>query len=98
MNVYDVEYTDTFSGEANYSWVRRGSVTVPELTHYGFDGLFYYAQANRRQMVQVVRKAKALMGLTNVKCRREMHGDLIALYPYGSCTVLFINYSEANHE
>ena len=91
MDTYDVEYTDTFGGEANYSWVRRGSVTVPELTHYD-------AAANRRQLVQVVRKAKALMGLTGVKCRREEHGDLIALYPRGSCTVLFINYREANHE
>ena len=98
METYDIEYTDTFGGESNYSWVRRGSVMVPELTHYGFDGSFHYAKANRLQMVQVVRKAKALMGLTGVKCRREEHGDLIALYPYGSCTVLFINFREANHE
>ena len=87
MNVFDIEYTDTFGGESNYCWVRRGSVMVPELAHYD-------AKANRRQMVQVVRKAKALMGLTGVKCRREEYGDLIALYPRGSCTVLFINFRE----
>ena len=35
---YDVEYTDTFAGESNYSWVRRATITMPELTHYGYDG------------------------------------------------------------
>lgn len=35
---YQIELTDTFGGEANYSWVRRASVTVPELTHYGYTG------------------------------------------------------------
>ena len=25
---WNYEYTDTFSGEANYSWVKRGTVTV----------------------------------------------------------------------
>lgn len=37
-NTYDVEYTDTFSGEANYTWVKRAAVTMPELTHYGYTG------------------------------------------------------------
>ena len=35
---YDVEYTDTFAGEANYSWVRRAVVSVPDLAHYGYTG------------------------------------------------------------
>lgn len=26
MEAYDYEYTDTFGGEANYAWVRRGTV------------------------------------------------------------------------
>lgn len=30
---YDYEYTDTFAGEANYCWVRRG--TVKATTLYG---------------------------------------------------------------
>lgn len=29
---YYVEWTDTFAGEANYSWVRRTDISVPELT------------------------------------------------------------------
>ena len=29
MAVYDVELTDTFSGEANYSWVERATIKAP---------------------------------------------------------------------
>lgn len=28
MENYNFEYTDTFGGEANYSWVKRGEVTA----------------------------------------------------------------------
>ena len=28
MDTYAIEYTDTFGGEANYSWVRRWKVTA----------------------------------------------------------------------
>lgn len=38
MNIYEYEYTDTFAGEANYCWVKRGKVAMPELTHYGYTG------------------------------------------------------------
>ena len=30
MSTFDVEYTDTFGGEANYAWVRRATITAPE--------------------------------------------------------------------
>lgn len=30
MSTLDVEYTDTFGGEANYAWVRRATITAPE--------------------------------------------------------------------
>ena len=43
---FSYEYTDTFSGEANYSWVKRGTVSVPELTHYGYDGSRGYIPKN----------------------------------------------------
>lgn len=69
------EYTDTFGGEANYSWVRRHEATFP-------------ADISDRALV---RRAKAWAGLTNCRCRTENLGDLIALYPQGSCTVLFIS-------
>ena len=93
MDTYEYEFTDTFGGEANYSWIRCGSVMVPELIPYGFDG---YSEANRRQMVQVVRKVKAALSIAGMPCRREWIGETLALYPRGSCTVIFINYREAN--
>jgi hypothetical protein len=91
MHTFNVEYTDTFGGEANYSWVRRVSVTMPELTHYGYDGGTNYVKSNKVFERELMRKAKAAVGLTGVRGRKESFGDTIAFYPYGSCTVLFVN-------
>jgi hypothetical protein len=93
-NLYQYEYTDTFAGEANYSWVRRGKVSMPELTHYGYDGAQGYARANRIEKRELMRKVKAEIGLTGVRGVRYDHGDTIEFRPYGSCTVLFINWCE----
>ena len=93
MNTYDIEYTDTFGGEANYCWVKRATVAMPELTHYGYDGGTNYCKANRVFTRELMRKAKAAVGLTGVRGRREEWGDTIAFYPYGSATVLFISFA-----
>lgn len=93
MNTYDIEYTDTFGGEANYCWVKRATVAMPELTHYGYDGGTNYRKANRVFTRELMRKAKAAVGLTGVRGRREEWGDTIAFYPYGSATVLFISFA-----
>jgi len=68
------EYTDTFAGEANYAWVRRRTVDVPD-------------NASDRM---IVRRAKAALGLAGVRCRRTDIGETIELRPVGSCTVVFI--------
>ena len=91
---FSYEYTDTFGGEANYCWVKRGTVSVPELTHYGYDGSRGYTRADKAQSREVVRLVKAALGLTGVKCRREEWSDTIVLYPYGANRVVFINYEE----
>lgn len=93
---YDIEYTDTFAGEANYSWVRRATVTMPELTQYGYDGGTNYAKANRRFERELMRRAKAAVGLTGVRGVRSSHGDMLEFRPYGSATVLFVNYREGS--
>ena len=93
-NTYNYEYTDTFSGEANYSWVKRGSITMPELTHYGYDGLYGYGKAVRIMERELVKKVKAELGLTGVRCKRETYGDTLELRPCGSNTVIFITFSE----
>lgn len=93
-NTYDVEYTDTFAGEANYSWVIRETVHMPELTHYGFDGSYGYGKANKIFRRELMRKAKAAMGLTGVRGTTRDYGDDIEFRPYRSCTVMFVTYKE----
>lgn len=71
----DIEYTDTFAGQANYSWVQRETIEL-------------HPSSSDRQIVQ---HAKAAIGLSGVHCTRSIHGDgTIELRPVRSCTVLFI--------
>lgn len=94
MHKYQVEYTDTFAGEANYSWVRRATVTMPELTHYGYDGGTNYSKANKVFERELMKRAKAAVGLTGVRGVKFSHGGDIEFRPYCSATVLFVSYSE----
>lgn len=89
---YEVEYTDTFDGDANYCWVKRATVHMPELTHYGYTGSTdgSYTKANHVYERELMRRAKAAVGLTGVRGRREEQGETIALYPYRAATVMFI--------
>ena len=72
--LWNVELTDTFGGEANYSWVRRDQLELP-------------ADATDRQ---VMTAAKAALGLTGTRCRRFDFGEGFELRPCGSCTVAFV--------
>jgi hypothetical protein len=74
LTVWDVELTDTFGGEANYSWVRRDQLALPH-------------DASRRS---VIIAAKAALGLTGCRCRTFEHGEGFELRPVGSCTVAFV--------
>ena len=71
------ELTDTFGGEANYSWVRRAEVDLPDA-------------ATARQQITA---AKAALGLTGCRCVKSDLGDLIELRPSGSCTIAFITFA-----
>lgn len=71
------EYTDTFCGEANYSWVKRGS----------------FETARDTSDSAIVRRVKKELGLNGVRCKRDDLGDEIRLFPSGSCTVIFIYFS-----
>jgi hypothetical protein len=96
MNKHNVEYTDTFAGDANYSWVQRHIVTMPELTHFGYTGSVdgSYSRANRVYNRELMKKAKALVGLTGVRGRTYWYGDNGEFRPYRSATVLFITYRD----
>jgi len=71
---WSVELTDTFGGEANYSWCRRYLLELPD-------------DASDRQVVTL---AKKVLGLTGVRCRRFDYGEGFELRPYGSGTVAFV--------
>lgn len=45
---YDIEYTDTFGGQANYSWVKRLSIKAPS--------------SKRRAIIRAAKAALALTG------------------------------------
>ena len=72
------EVTDTYGGEANYSWVTRGRVDCKEGEDYSD--------------LAAVRRVKRALGWSGVRCRVENYGDMIALYPRGQCIVCFITF------
>lgn len=71
---YQVELTDLFCGEANYSWVRRDEITLSDSV----------------SDLAIVRAAKLALGISGSRCKREVIGETIQLKPYGSLTVAFI--------
>ena len=92
-HTYDVEYTDAFGGEANYSWVKRASIVVPEWPDFkGWDGNGRKEPKGYR--ATLMRRAKASMGLTGVRGVTTDFGDTIEFRPYRSCTVMFVTFAE----
>jgi hypothetical protein len=74
---YDCEVTDTFAGEANYSWVRRETVTLPEGT-------------TQKARTRAIKRA---LGLSGVRGRSEWGGDDSWTFrPHGQCVVAFANF------
>lgn len=71
---YQVEHTDTFAGEANYSWVIRERLELS-------------AECAERE---IVRQAKALIGETGAPHRKTSYGDMIQLDYPGRCVRTFI--------
>jgi hypothetical protein len=78
MLTINCELTDTFAGEANYSWVRRASVQLPE-------------NASRRA---IVRAAKSALGITGAPCDTTDFGDMFSLRLRGACIVAFITFND----
>lgn len=72
---WTAEETDTYGGEANYSWVNRVTFEMPEA-------------ASRRQIVTA---AKHHLGYTGIKCDTEDYGDSYTLRPRGMGRIVFIN-------
>jgi len=72
------ELTDTFGGEANYSWVKRGTVQCKEGEKYSD--------------LAAVRRVKKAIGWQGIRCVVEHHGDWITLRPRGMNQVCFITF------
>jgi hypothetical protein len=77
--MYQVEHTDTFGGESNYSWVRRYEIRARGKTHKG-------------ERLSLVRQAKALCGLSGVRADTTDYGDTIEIRPKGVCQVIFVTW------
>lgn len=92
MFKFQVELTDTFGGDANYSWVRRETVTMPELTHYGYDGSTNYVKSNKVFERELMRKAKASVGLTNIRGKVDRYGESLTFHPYKLLQVMFVSF------
>lgn len=73
----NIEVTDTFGGEANYSWVRRFTAELPD-------------NATQRQ---IVRKAKHMADwCVGAKHQVNNYGDILEIRPYGVCQVMFVTF------
>ena len=72
----EVEVTDTFGRESNYSWVKRYSEQIPVGT----------------PSREVVRRAKALAGWTGHRCETDNTGDMYTIRPRRMCQVMFISF------
>ena len=70
------EMTDTFNGDANYSWVKRGEIRTK--------------QGEEFSDLAAVRRVKKALGYSGVKCKKEEDGDYIVLRPFGKNIVIFI--------
>jgi hypothetical protein len=75
-----IEKTDTFGGEANYSWVER----------YELDAI------DGESSLTFIRRVKKVIGWTGVKCKKTDFGDLIELRPIQFCNVVFITFQEGS--
>lgn len=72
------EVTDTYAGEANYSWVKRGTVECKEGESYSD--------------LAAIRRVKKAIGWNGTRCKVENYGDTIVLRPVGYCQVCFIDF------
>lgn len=73
------EYTDTFGGEANYSWARRATIA---------------AGAQGETQSSIMRRAKAALGITGMRGKTESYGDSYTFRPIGMCTVAFVTWDD----
>lgn len=71
------ELTDTFGGEANYSWVKRGKIPKG---NKAFSNL------------AAVRAVKKEIGWNGLRSKTYEYGDYITIIPQGICQICYIDF------
>lgn len=71
------EVTDTFCGEPNYAWVKRGEI---EKGTKEFSDL------------AAIRAVKKEIGWNGLRCKVTDYGDMIEIRPHGLLQVCFIDF------
>lgn len=83
MSKYKLELTDTFGGEANYTWVKRTTLELPEGAGDKWLGVF----------------AREWAGFTGVRCEVENDGNFgLVIRPRGMCQVLFVQFDDGSSD
>ena len=75
MVTWDIEVTDTFGGQANYSWVQRSKLRVP-------DDISDLA---------LVRRIKSVTGYSGIRGQTDVSGDSVEIRFPARCVVIFAN-------
>ena len=75
MVTWDIEVTDTFGGQANYSWVERSKLRVP-------DDISDLA---------LVRRIKSVTGYSGIRGRATVMGGSVEIRFPARCVVIFAN-------
>ena len=76
--MFKTELTDTFNGQANYSWVNREALDLPD-------------DISDRILIRETKRKHGLTGAIHIK---ENVGDSISLDFPGHCFCLFIDWIE----
>lgn len=71
-----IEVTDTYGGEANYSWVDRSTIWMQE----------------DASDLAIIRKVKNVLGLSGHRCRVTNFGDEFHIDPEGQCIRIFVTF------
>ena len=74
--IINIEHTDTFGGESNYSWVNRYSEIIGDDSSH----------------LKIVRLAKRLCNFTGCRAKVIDYGDMIEIRPVGYCQIIFITF------
>jgi len=82
VDVYEIEHTDTFGGEANYSWVRRETIRVA------------HKASKRSIMIHAMRA----IGMSGYKIKEsEEYADVIKVTWRNTAQIAFITYKEESY-